>query len=329
MLLATDQMRDTFVEAALGPRAQVRLLTQRAGEAQTQALPNQDYALLRSIESGRSLSFCVCDGVGSSYKGDFAAAFLAGRLVDWLAALPPPPPAPPDEAPADEAPADEARWDTPALHTRLATALLAWSHAGQEELRRVALPAGANGLVREVLEELREEYGSETVFLAGRADRADPSGATHLLFCWMGNVTAQVFGATGRIAGLCVADDDRNRWSTARRLRGALQVVSGTVPALQRLIVHTDGADSLGSSLAALADGELRERIQQVRESAASDDITILDVRWDHPSHDKAAHRIAHGIMNASDGPGRDLDRAIAREADGRWVFLEADVRRG
>src|SRR5262249_11605913 len=118
---------------------------------------------LRSVDSGRSLAFCVCDGVGSSYRGDFAATYLAVRLVRWLAALPPPNPPGEEDARRDEA------W----LHARLSAELLMWSRVGQEELRRLTLPPAAGALVREVLEEMREEYGSEAVFLAGRVDRMD------------------------------------------------------------------------------------------------------------------------------------------------------------
>src|SRR5579872_1879110 len=84
ILLVSDQSRDRLVRGSLGEGVTARLLYQRCREARTQNLPGQDYARALSAPAGNTLAFCVCDGVGSSYKGDFAAAFLAERLVDWL-----------------------------------------------------------------------------------------------------------------------------------------------------------------------------------------------------------------------------------------------------
>ena len=169
-------------------------------------------------------------------------------------------------------------------------------------LFRSAIAPTTDALVREVLEDLRDVFGSEAVFLAGRVDRiaaTDPIAGTasddpsarppdhgqamaqaQLLFCWMGNVTAQVFGEPCDGEPLRIPRDDRNRWSTARRLQGTLQVASGVMTSLDRLIVHTDGADSLSSSITTLSDSALQERAQQLLASPGSDDITILDVQW-------------------------------------------------
>jgi hypothetical protein len=346
IVVATDQLQDLFVHAALGADLRVRLLSQRGREAQTQALRNQDYAVLRSVDGGRSLAFCVCDGVGSSYRGDFAAAYLAVRLVRWLAALPPP------AAAASSA----AREGEAALHARLSAELLAWSRAGQEELRRLAFPPATGVLVREVLEELREGYGSETVFLAGRVDRLDgpdsgeraaaaagdagasggkgdppaavkgvcPGGRMRLVFCRAGNITAQLFGTPDHPEPLSLSTpgDDRDRWSTARHLRGSLQVATADTAGLSRLIVHTDGIDSLSTSLATFSDEALQGHVRRLRDLPGSDDVTILDLRWDHaaPNLARDTDDEAHDIMGttgavdgAADERGPGAERARAR----------------
>lgn len=295
--LASDPARDTFVRLALGPGVVVRLLSQRCQEATAQGLPNQDYSVLLSRREGASLAFCVCDGVGSSYKGDFAAAYLAARLVDCLAALPSMMMGGDQTTPPSVV--TGAR-NCERLREYLLAQLAAWAHSGQEELRTLAMPADVDPLVGEVLAELRDGTGSEAVFLAGRVEfaaegegspNASSSGArpavpwngqsAHLALCWMGNVTAQVYSAPDRQEPLCTPSDDRNRWSTARGARGRLEVACATLPELHRLVVHTDGAESFGASIAGLADRALAARAGQQHASPRDDDLTMLDICWD------------------------------------------------
>src|SRR5215813_12451163 len=84
LLLETNQRKDTFIRTQLADNVSVRLFSMRCQEAQTQTLLNQDYACLVSQQDASSLCFCVCDGVGSSYRGDFAAHYLASHLLAWL-----------------------------------------------------------------------------------------------------------------------------------------------------------------------------------------------------------------------------------------------------
>src|SRR5690242_19810868 len=86
LVIETDPMADTFMSTMVDDTVIARLLSMRCQEAQEQSLPNQDFA--QAICQGRSsLSFCVCDGVGSSYRGDYAARYLALCLVQWLQGL--------------------------------------------------------------------------------------------------------------------------------------------------------------------------------------------------------------------------------------------------
>ncbi len=263
ILLETDQRGDAFTHRALGPYAGARLLFQRCREAREQALPAQDYALVAARPDGSSLTFCVCDGVGSSYKGNFAAAFLARRLVATLAALSALP-ATPD-----------------AVESRLTAALAEWAAEAQAELRGVEIGGTSGPLVREVLEELRESHGSETVFFAGRVDLAVAEDVpVRALLCWMGNLTAYLF--TSETDGAWIRpQDDANRWSTRRGVRGRLSVRVHDPLALTRLIVHTDGCDALSKEIAFLDDDELRRRAAALLPAAGSDDVTVLDVQWE------------------------------------------------
>src|ERR1700674_213395 len=82
LLLASNQQGDTFIRTQLANNVTARLFSMRCQEAQTQTLLNQDYACLVSQQD--ALCFCVCDGVGSSYRGGFAACYFASQLLTWL-----------------------------------------------------------------------------------------------------------------------------------------------------------------------------------------------------------------------------------------------------
>jgi hypothetical protein len=266
--LATDQTMDSFARLALGGGATVRLLYRRCHEARAQGLPGQDYAQLVSARHGTSLRFCVADGVGGSYKGDFAARFLSERLVSWLGGL--------DGIPGDEA----------ATRERLAAALAEWAAPAQAALRGIAFPEGATGLVGEVLMELREGHGSEAVFVAGRVERAlgADAGADALraraLLCWMGNVSAWLYTAAGDAVPLGQSGDDRDRWSTLRGPRGRLALRTLALPTLRRLIVHTDGLDGIGPAIARLDDAALGSEADRLLGLPTGDDAAVLDIAW-------------------------------------------------
>lgn len=261
ILLVSDQSREKLARGSLGAGVTARLLYQRCREARTQNLPGQDYARALSAPAGNTLAFCVCDGVGSSYKGDFAAAFLAERLVDWLDRL--------ESVPAA----------TDTFAVRLRTRLAQWAAEARTELSTQAIPPDTAAMVREVLEDLRQEYGSEAVFFAGRIDRAPGSSTVRAVFCWMGNVSAYLF--TAPMEGMYIRPaDDSVRWSTGRGLRGEPGVRLLTLDGLERLLIHTDGCDTLSEELAFLSDDELLERCEALLAAPANDDITMLDIRW-------------------------------------------------
>jgi hypothetical protein len=257
-----------FTSQTINNRLTLRLLSLRSREAQTQELANQDYARVVASDDGSILYFCVCDGVGSSYRGDFAAQYLGSALVAWLQ--------------EQEALAGSIK----TVAARLRQRLDEWAKAAQQELLRLPLTSEAPALVREVLEELREDYGSETVFLAGRIALApwkaqlQIARPTEAFLCWMGNVTARLFVTSEHSFTLGGSHDDEGRWSTARGSRGLLHVWSMGLSTIERLIVYTDGLLPLASSLAELNDNELQERARQLLLLPENDDMTALDLLW-------------------------------------------------
>jgi hypothetical protein len=311
LLIETVQTGDTFHRTSVNDTLRVCLLSVRSQEAQTQKLANQDYARVHIQSDGSSLCFCVCDGVGSSYRGDFAAHYLAKRLIQWMQTL------------------VDLQVQTSTLASQLDAQLNFWARAAQGQLRQVAISPNAPALVREVLEELRDTYGSETVFLCGRIDldtTSASSGAQNsegacsaqMLVCWMGNVTAQLLvGANGVLetgrnsgskakvsgrpkAGACKGggkprpyspllaryitlggDDDRvARWSTLRGARGPVTIWKRHLSTIDRLIVHTDGLDAIVLPLDKLDDKAWQAQMQRLLLQPGHDDMTILELRW-------------------------------------------------
>lgn len=270
LVIETDQMVDTFMSAMVDNTVIARLLSMSCQEAQEQSLPNQDFAQV--ICQGRSsLSFCVCDGVGSSYKGDYASRYLALCLVRWLQ----------DLTDLQQEPAQLAAMLQSYLNQRAPEA--------QAELEQIGLPPGTPQLVREVLEELCDTYGSETVFLCGRIDYGSGwstslsiSHPMQTLFCWMGNVTARLFIAPDQFMKLGGEDEGGSRWSTVHGCRGPITMWSLALTTIDRLLIHTDGLDALGESLVVFSDEEWRAQARRLRLLPKNDDMTALELRWVH-----------------------------------------------
>lgn len=269
-VIESDQHADTFLSRSLEKGVHVRLCSVRCQESQIENAPNQDYARVVFTPGESSLSFCVCDGVGGSYLGDFAARYLAICLTGALLDLPKIPHNPSRTAAA------------------LRKSLRNWATAAQKELRSLSLPPALSSLQSEILEEQRDQYGSATVFFCGRVDYlcspATQKGADSLqaLFCWMGNVTARAFLSpfVHVSQGLGDKGNDRNRWSTLLGQQGMLSMRTCELSRTKPLIIHTDGLDELEYQLAHLNDDQLQMQIQRLLRLPSNDDMTLLEFRW-------------------------------------------------
>ncbi|SRR5579883_428359 len=264
-LVESDQVGETRLFQSLGEQATLTLLSVRSREAQAQGLPCQDYARVLSNETGSSISFCVCDGVGSSYHGGFAAHYLAIRLVDWLHGL--------TEIP--DQPKGVSLW------------LQQWAKEGQNDLLQLTLPPETPLLLRSILEELRDTHGSQTVFFCGRVDYSPgddfletSSSGARALFYWMGNVTAYLFTGAGLHYTLGDANNDTNRWSTKKGAQGAPAARVLTLDKLDRLLIFTDGLSASEAEHRLLHASDIQAYTQELLSQPTADDMTILELRW-------------------------------------------------
>lgn len=297
---------------------QVHCLSQRCQESQLQNLTNQDYAQLIVQDNASFLCFCVCDGVGSSFQGDFAARYLGRGLTSWLQTL------------------QHTEWSSSELTEQLQTQLQLWASQAQRELQQEHIPSQTPGLVREVLEELRDDYGSETVFFAGciricsRPDQANRPLHTELFLCWMGNVLGHLFLAPDRFI-LLGDENDTARWSTKAGLRGPFSVWQSGFPHVERLIIYTDGLAPLRHTLADLDQKTLQTHVETLLQQPINDDMTFLSIQWldqEQPEHhprpkhvkNRAPTRAAPSVpahlscqMVAIDGAWPPLDSCLTR----------------
>lgn len=269
-IIESDQLNDSFTSTSVDGRVAVRLCSVRCQESQVGAAPNQDYARVVFDDRTSSLSFCVCDGVGGSYLGNFAARYLAIRLTDYLLTLPSIPRNPRKVALA------------------LRKQLKLWAEEAHSKLSLAALPPASSALEREILAEQRDQHGSATVFFGGRVDDASTQAGRSrqtlsALFCWMGNVTARVPSAPNTCQQLGDQHNDRNRWSTLYGQQGLLTIRVNALTRNEPLVVHTDGLDALGPQIARLDDRQLQTQIWQLLPLPASDDMTVLELRWSDP----------------------------------------------
>lgn len=267
LVIESDQHNDSFISTSVDNRAAVRLCSIRCQESQIDAAPNQDYARVVYAAQGSALSFCVCDGVGGSYLGNFAARYLAIRLTNYLLTLPGIP------------------RDSRKTALALRKLLKIWAHEAQHELSLLELPLTLPALEREILQEQRDRHGSATVFFCGRVDDVLSGSVRSLqtlpaLFCWMGNVTALVFTSPSVCQQLGDQNNDYNRWSSLIGQQGLLTIRISSLSRSEPLVIYTDGLESLGPRLSRFDDQQLQSQMWQLLSSPTSDDMTVLDLRW-------------------------------------------------
>lgn len=271
LVIETRPLEDLSSATTISNLWHLRFLSQRCRESQMQNLVNQDFAQVVVQGDATFLCFCVCDGVGSSFRGDFAARYLSNNLVRWLQRLP-----------GEE-------WSSPGITEQLHTQLAFWARQAHVELQQEVIDPETPVLVREVLDELRETYGSETVFLGGClrilpwSDQTDSLPRTELFLCWMGNVLARLSLTSDRLITLGDEDDTIARWSTKNGPRGPLSIWQSTLPDFERLLVYTDGLASLSDTLA-LSDQEiLQTSIKQLLQRPENDDMTFISIQRLYP----------------------------------------------
>ena len=236
---ASDQNRDTPVLFREFRNVYLRHIYARAYDTRIGGDKGQDYLYWRYTED--ALLFAICDGVSGSFYGNIAAERLATYLVDELLLA--------TGVALAEEPQGGAREDI------LKTHLNAFSCRASHQVDEAELPAHCPALQREALLQLRNEYGSETVFVCGRLAFGDEARAqlASLLLIWMGDAEAQVYDDHGHQLELGGEWRSVDRWSTKLGVRG--KVYSWVSPAdgpVSRVMAFSDGLADVADRIARL-----------------------------------------------------------------------------
>jgi serine/threonine protein phosphatase PrpC len=259
--IAIPQSQETPIQEVRGGGFKIRYTYARSSEAQASDQIGQDYLGLYIGQARKTehpkVTFAVCDGVGSSFMGDFAARRLGEFLCETL-------------------------WGSrihrlPSLQTfydQLMRELDTLQPPAHAAIQNYELPADLSPLVRNALIKQRD-YGSETMVVCGRLS------SDCYIFACLGDARLHLLDEKGD-AVYSHIPDTAQRWSTREGVRGTLSplVLKGAeLKRIQHILAYSDGlAGFLPRDLALLPDGELDAAIKALGETTASDDISLIHI---------------------------------------------------
>ncbi|THF73932.1 hypothetical protein [Cohnella fermenti] len=238
----------------------------RSRESRLGGEPGQDY--LTFAESAEALCFALCDGIGLSYYGDYAARFVGDRLIDWLAELPR----------ANEGGAE--------LSYRLDRYMRQMTAEATEQLREHEIPPTITGMLREVLS-VQKKKGSGTMYGAGRIDWPSaelPEG--RIVLVWQGDIRIRLW-ADGVEASARLGDNfhTRHQWnSVAGPVGGPPCVHCDKLASLGRrgaLTIYSDGLQALDRFASPLPVPQLATLLNGEARHPSSDDISVFQANWE------------------------------------------------
>ncbi len=211
----------------------------------------QDYVAFRYGE--RDLAFAVCDGVGQSFMGDLAARLVGNGLVDWLWEL---------ERPKDEE----------AFAQAVTAALNALTAHSAEQVRDFRLPEGLPPILVQALE-MQRQYGSESMFVAGRIALGD--SAPWVALCWLGDSPVAAIDIAGELMDLGPRGHTSERWNALTGVKGTVHTWVGNAERVARVAGYTDG---LGVEHVP-TDADLAHLMERWATQPPADDASLFDVR--------------------------------------------------
>ncbi len=211
----------------------------------------QDYVTFRYGE--RDLAFAVCDGVGQSFMGDLAARLAGNGLVDWLWEI---------ERPAD----------SEAFAQAVTAALNALTTHSAEQVRAFKLPEGLPPILVQALE-IQRQYGSESMFVAGRIALADVD--PWIALCWLGDSPVAALDIAGQLMDLGPRGHTSERWNALTGVKGTVHTWVGSAERVARVAGYTDG---LGVEHVP-TDADLARLMERWATQPPADDASLFDVR--------------------------------------------------
>lgn len=263
-----DQQQELAIVTKQIGSLQLRYSYARARETQLDNENGQDYLTYKGTSN--EFVFCVCDGVSLSYYGNLAAQYLGDTLLEYMLS-------------ADSFNST----DTNLLQQQLHHYMQELTGPATQYVSQHHLPSSVTGILREVLEEKRE-LGSESMFVCGKLRFNEMGEVEQVLLAWLGDTRVRIWNeGSERSDRLQGSFSTQNRWSTVRGNIGHAPYVYSAVMSnpdqrVTRVQVYTDGMSDLDNRNDSLNDQELMGLMDSEKKKATSDDITFLELSWEH-----------------------------------------------
>ncbi|MEO2203945.1 protein phosphatase 2C domain-containing protein [Paenibacillus pabuli] len=228
----------------------------RAAETVHQGDSGQDFAAVRM--DGNVCTFVMCDGVGMSYLGDFAARFLGNALLEWLETTP---------NPTAEA---------------VEHLLQELTVPASEQLKKIQPLDNSPLLLREVLMEKRSR-GSQAMYVCGRIELSRGLGKSRMWMAWQGDSRIRLWRngqeQSGAFQNHCRTNE---RWSTLEGpVGGKPHIYEAKLSNEQiRLQLYTDGLNDLDAVQAYIPDEHIQVLLDATHTGGLEDDAAFIELEW-------------------------------------------------
>jgi hypothetical protein len=229
----------------------------RAAESVNQGDAGQDFVAIRM--QGNVCHFVLCDGVGMSYLGDFAARFLGSSLLEWL------------EKTATLTAEGVERF------------LQNLTGAASEQLEQLQPLDTSPLLLREVLMEKRSQ-GSQAMYVCGRIELTSGGRKSRAWLAWQGDSRIRLWRngqeQSEPFQKHCKTSE---RWSTREGSVGGRPHVfemkgSGSEPF--RLQLYTDGLNDLDAIVTYIPDEHIQVLLDAAHTGGLEDDAAFIELEW-------------------------------------------------
>ncbi len=242
---------ETSLKAVQSNGFAYRFAYARSKDSQKENEPGQD--ILVCVEDGNRIAFALCDGVSQSFFGDLAARNLADGLVKWLW--------------------KQNDFNEELLRSSLATQLQDLTGPTQLKVAKYPLPAEISPLVRSVLEQKRNDVGSESMFVAGLVD----TDKKRALFAWLGDSRLRIWDPNLREQTGLFGDSftSHERWYSNKGAVGVLHLQTFPLEKISQIAAYSDGLACLDLIL------NLNMQNQQIQSSVNSngaDDDSFIQI---------------------------------------------------
>ncbi|PYE52085.1 protein phosphatase 2C domain-containing protein [Paenibacillus barcinonensis] len=229
----------------------------RAAETVHQGDAGQDYVAIRM--HGNICNFVLCDGVGMSYLGDFAARFLGNALLEWLEMT---------SSPTAEG---------------IESYLHEITDAASRQLEQLQPLDSSPLLLREVLMEKRSQ-GSQAMYICGRIELNSNARKSKVWLAWQGDSRIRLWcngqEQSEQFQKHCSTNE---RWSTrGGPIGGKPHIFETKAPAhdVCRLQLYTDGLNDLDAINTYIPDEHIQVLLDAVHTGGLEDDAAFIEMEW-------------------------------------------------